>query len=278
MKKNLFLLFLYVITIRSYGFGGYTTVTLKVGESYSLSASNFNTSQTHLISGDAIMVSYNSSSPSNYKVYAVKPGTASFSYYDKCVLFNVVDVIPNKINLVVGEQLTLSPNIGSGVNLAWSSNNPSVATITSGGVVTGVAAGQATITCTNTDGTSFSCFVTISNLFANSVTLNSHSYQLNVNDNFLLEPMVLPSNTTNKQVKWISTNENIAQVDDEGNVTAIASGYCSIFCIVDDGSRKYDKCLIHVQDTAASRADVNGDGRVSVTDAFSVIDVILNNQ
>lgn len=99
---------------------------------------------------------------------------------------------------------------------------------------------------------------------------------MNVNDNIVLEPMLLPSNTTNKQVKWMTTNENTAQVDDEGNVIAIAPGYCSVFCIADDGSRKYDKCLIHVTGTTTSRGDVNGDGEVTVTDAEAVIDMILS--
>lgn len=265
------MLLLCAIAYRSYGFGDYTTVTLKVGESYSLYASNFNTAQTHLISGEAIVVSYTSNSPSSFKIYAVKSGIAFFSYYDKCVLFNVVDVIPNRKDIIIGEEFKFSPNIDSGVKLTWSSNNPSVATITSDGVVTGVSSGVASISCINTDGIAFSCLVSVGTQLVSSISLNYHSFQLNMNENLQLEPTLLPNNATNTQVKWLSTNENIAQVDDEGNVTAIAPGYCSIYAMADDGSGKYDKCLINVKGTTALKGDINGDGHVNLSDASWIV-------
>lgn len=273
MKKILFVSLLSIIAIRSFGFGDYSTVTLKVGESYSLTAANFNTSQTHLISGDAIIVSYISSSPSSYKIYAVRPGTASFSYYDKCVLFNVADVIPNNVVLLVGQNYTFSPNIGAGVKLTWSSSNTSIATVTSSGVVTGLKQGQVSITCKDANGTPFSCLVSIGIQLASSVTLNYHTYNLTIGDSFKLQTTILPSNVTSSNVKWLSSNENIAQVDDSGNVTAIAPGYCSIFAIADDGSAKFDHCLITVPGTR-SRGDVNNDGDVDVNDVTSIVKII----
>ena len=84
----------------------------------------------------------------------------------------------------------------------------------------------------------------------------------------------LPANASSKSVKWMTTNENIAQVDDGGNVTAIAPGYCSIFCLADDGSRKFDKCLVHVLGTAVLRGDVNGDSNVDIGDVTAVINII----
>lgn len=47
---------------------------------------------------------------------------------------------------------TISPDNASIKDLAWSSNNPSVATVDSNGVVTAVSAGKATITAEATDG------------------------------------------------------------------------------------------------------------------------------
>ena len=255
----------------SYGWGSYTAVTLRVGESYGLSAGNFNTALTHMVSGDAIVVSYTSSGPQSCKIFAVKPGTAFFSYYDKCILFNVVDVIPKNKYITVGEQFKFSPNISSGGTLSWSSNNPSVATVTSDGSVKGVTPGEASITCTNSDGTVFSCLVSVSIQYVSSISLNYHSSQLNINDNLQLTPTLLPNNATITQVKWLSSNENIAQVDDEGNVTAFTPGFCSIYAIADDGSGKYDKCLIHVQGAETQKGDVNGDGAVNLSDASWIV-------
>ena len=86
---------------------------------------------------------------------------------------------------------------------------------------------------------------------------------------------VAPENATNKTVKWLSSNENIAQVDDEGNVVAVAPGYCTIYAKADDGSSKFGKCLVRVLGPEVVRGDMNGDGKVTVTDAVQVIDIVL---
>ncbi len=53
--------------------------------------------------------------------------------------------IPNSGNLCVGSTLNLSPSSGG----IWTSNNTSIATVTNGGVVTGIGAGTTNLTFTN---------------------------------------------------------------------------------------------------------------------------------
>ena len=266
----------------SYGFGNYTTVTLKAGQSYSLSASNFNTSHTHMVSGEAVVVSYNSSGPYDFTVYAVKSGTAFFSYYDKCILFQVVDVIPCDVNMKAGGSYTYSPVVYSSNSnyktFTWTSNNTAVATVDSKGKVNAVAPGTATITCTANGGIKFKSVVTVSNQLTQQVKLNIKSKSLNVGETVQLTATISPSNTTNKAVKWLSSNENIAQVDDSGKITAIGAGYCSIYVKADDGSGKFDKCLVHVNGPAAARGDINGDGAVNLSDAKMVVDIFVGNE
>ncbi len=261
-----------------------TFVTLKVGETYS---SRWGSSAgSELIGGNAIAVDMKLGP--NADILGVQPGYSIYGYYDnngahKALVFNVLDVIPSEINLVVGGNYVYSPvavsnskNNYAYKTFTWTSNNTSVATVDASGKVNAVAPGKATITCTANCGNSFSSVVCVTAQQTQQVKLNTSKQDLEVGNTVSLTAIISPDNTTKKAVKWLSTNENIAQVDNEGNVTAIAPGYCSIFCIADDGSKKYDKCLVHVQGESASRADVNGDGNVSVTDAFSVIDVILN--
>ena len=67
---------------------------------------------------------------------------------------NTITVTPSTSSIAVGGNVTLTANVDSGSSsVTWSSNNNSIATV-SNGVVTGVAAGSATITATSTINTS----------------------------------------------------------------------------------------------------------------------------
>lgn len=77
-----------------------------------------------------------------------------------------VSVIPASVTIKEGNVSTLAaavaPANAINKNITWSSNNSGVATVTSGGVVTGAAAGSATITATTEEGGyTDSCQVTV---------------------------------------------------------------------------------------------------------------------
>lgn len=285
MKKAFLLLFLSFCFMCSYAI---SRRTLKVGESTSLSVNNWNhETYDFLVSGNAIAVEYLSLSSSSItvRVHGISPGYGFFSGPSKNsgYIFHVVDVtdikMPDNLSLSMGDSYTYTPIITDAeaeTTLTWTSSNTSVATVDADGVVSTVGTGQTVITCKASNGVSALSVITVSPVLVSNVSLGEHEYQMNVGDIFQPTATVLPANASSTNVKWMSTNENIAQVDDDGKVTAIAPGYCSIYCIADDSNRKYDKCLVYVKGTAASRADVNNDGHVTVTDALSVIDVILN--
>ena len=45
-----------------------------------------------------------------------------------------------------------------------------------------------------------------------------------------LAATVLPENATNKTVSWVSTDETIVTVDENGLVTALGKGTAAIYC------------------------------------------------
>lgn len=286
MQKQLLLLFFSFLFIRSFAI---SHRTLALGETCTISCSSRSPENfDYMISGNAIAVELSNvtSSTVTVRITAIAPGYGSFSFDAKSAgyIFHVVDVtniiIPDNLSFYKGENYTYNPIIldaEATPALTWTSSNNSVATVSSAGVVSTIGTGQTVITCKAPNGVSALSVITVNPVLVSSVNLNKHEYQMNVGEYIQPTVSVLPANATSTNVKWMTTNENIAQVDDNGKITAIAPGYCSVFCIADDSSRKFDKCLIHVQGAVASRADVNGDGQVSVTDAFTVIDVILNN-
>ncbi|GAP71556.1 bacterial Ig-like domain [Candidatus Symbiothrix dinenymphae] len=144
--------------------------------------------------------------------------------------------------LVIGGQETLTPNIApnnaTNQNVTWSSSNGAVATV-SNGVVTAKAAGTATITVTTADGNkTATCTVTVSatSVAVTGVTLNKSTTTLVVGGMETLTPNIAPSNATNQNVTWGSSNTGVAEVDGTGKVTAKATGTATITVTTADGS------------------------------------------
>lgn len=71
--------------------------------------------------------------------------------------------------------------------------------------------------------------------------------ELNVGQTQKLNYKMDPINATNPNLEWKSSNENVAKVDNNGNVTAISSGE-AIITLTSLSSNKSDACRINVID------------------------------
>ena len=69
-----------------------------------------------------------------------------------------------------------------------------------------------------------------------SISLSPRSLLLIQGDSETLIPTILPSNAGNKNLAWSSSNTSVATVDQDGKVTAVGSGSCTITCTAMDGS------------------------------------------
>jgi len=90
------------------------------------------------------------------------------------------------------------------------------------------------------------------------ITLNKTSAKMTIGDTLALTATVSPSNATNKNVTWSSSNSNIASVSSTGVVTAKAVGTTTITAKTVDGN-KTATCTVTVK-----------------TDEISVTNVTLN--
>ena len=68
-----------------------------------------------------------------------------------------------------------------------------------------------------------------------SVRLNKDQATVEGGKTLQLRASILPQNATNKKLYWISSNESIATVDDNGLVTGVSSGEVTIKAVADDG-------------------------------------------
>ncbi len=154
---------------------------------------------------------------------------------------------------------SISPSNATNKNIRWKSTNPSVAKVENG-VVTAVAPGQADIIVTTEDGGfTASCHVTVQTqtVAVTGVSLDKTELTLSVGDQYALHATVNPSNATNQNVKWKSTNTAAATVEN-GFVKAIAPGQASIIVVTEDGSFTAS-CLVTVQAINGGHEGTGGD-------------------
>jgi len=159
-------------------------------------------------------------------------------------------------SIVVGASETLtatvSPSNATNKAVTWSSSNTNIATV-SNGVVSGVAAGTATITATTTDGGfTAQCNVTVTAaptdpVLVTGITLNKSSETIKVGNTLTITATVSPNNATNQTLNWTSSNTSIATVSN-GVVTGVAAGTATITASSTDGSNKSATCQVTVEE------------------------------
>lgn len=120
----------------------------------------------------------------------------------------------------------------------WSSDDETVATV-AGGVVTGVAAGTATIKAELADGTYATAEVTVvRNDEIKSITLDKRNITLytgDENNTYTLVATIEGGSQASKAVTWTSANPAVATVDENGKVTAVAEGSTKVTATAADG-------------------------------------------
>ena len=130
---------------------------------------------------------------------------------------------------------TITPADADNQSITWTSSDETIARVNNKGGVTGVRGGEAIITATSVDsGKTAQCKVIVRQS-PESITLSAESKTIGTNTSFKLTATVLPENTYNKEVTFTSSDEAIAKVDKDGNITGIKAGECLIKATASDG-------------------------------------------
>ena len=81
-----------------------------------------------------------------------------------------------------------------------------------------------------------------------SISLNTNEIKAMIDEVFTLEASILPKNATNKDIIWQSTDESVAKVDLNGNVSFVGFGNGYITATTVDGNKRAS-CYFYVTDT-----------------------------
>lgn len=83
------------------------------------------------------------------------------------------------------------------------------------------------------------------------ITLDKTEASIDVTNTLQLQAKVLPENATIQTVKWYSSDDKVAVVNESGLVTPKKAGTVDITVISDDGASKNAKCTLQITDKAA---------------------------
>ncbi|MCQ2607601.1 MAG: Ig-like domain-containing protein [Bacteroidales bacterium] len=170
-----------------------------------------------------------------------------------------ITVSATSVNLNIDEKktitTTLSPENVTDTDLTWSSNNTTVA-IVENGVIQAVGTGSTKVIVTTGNGLRKEIIVTVNALEATSITLNTDEVTLLQNEQQNLIATVLPEKTTNKMVRWTSSDRTVATVDALGKITAVGIGEAVITAATVNGLKATCKVVVTLNVVAATSVEI----------------------
>lgn len=199
----------------------------------------------------------------NGKIWGVNVGTANITAYcgDKSANCRVTVSIPlvesvsfdkSSLDLLAGQEesltATILPENASSWIIEWWSDNSEIATVSNKsltGTVRGIKAGETNINAIAIAVDNYgnplqdwdekivaTCKVKVTEIPAESITLNQTSLSMKPGDTFQLTAAVYPDNVTNRTITWTSSNPSKISVSQNGLVTANDTGAAtiSVYC------------------------------------------------
>jgi uncharacterized protein YjdB len=203
---------------------------------------------------------------------------------DSCIVTVVqpvdgVTMEKHSLTLNAGDSEQLYANVlpvnADNKKLIWSTSDSEIAEVDADGNVTAKKCGVAFIKATSEDNplAADSCKVTVLQPVT-GITLNYNTVELHkIGETIQLIATVLPEDASNKEVRWLSSNQSVCMVAN-GTVVAVGYGTSVIIATTVDGSYMAT-CTVNVVEAADLPGDVNHDGEVNIADINTVIDIIL---
>lgn len=151
-----------------------------------------------------------------------------------------ISISRTSLNMYKNKTYTLSaavaPEDASFKGIKWTSSAPDIVKVDSNGKLTALKAGSATITAASTDNPMVkkTCKV---NVLVNTtgVKLNKTSATVYTDNTLTLKATLSPSDATNKNVTWTSSDTKVAKVSSSGVVTGVKKGTAVITCTTKNG-------------------------------------------
>ncbi len=123
---------------------------------------------------------------------------------------------------------TVSPGKASDKTVLWKSSDESVAVVDENGLVTAVGRGKATITARSVNGKKAKCSLTVKNIKPTGIKMDELFVTMNPGGEYRITAKIKPAGASDTGIIYKSSDADVAEVDENGLVTAIAPGRATI--------------------------------------------------
>ena len=172
------------------------------------------------------------------------------------VFVNAIHLGEDSLTMYMGETCYISASVyplnATNKSLAWLTDSSECVTVQNG-VITAHAPGNTKIYAYSTDGSGACacCSVrVIPAVYVTGIVLTESAIAMHRGESRSLMASVHPSYASHKKIAWSSSNPRIASVNDNGVITAKASGTVYILASATDGSGEQACCYVAVMQTA----------------------------
>ena len=145
----------------------------------------------------------------------------------------------DKTTINKGERIKIKANISPedavDKTLKYSSDNTSVATVSSDGYIQGISSGSAKITAKASNGVTGTINIKVYSPVTDIIT-STDNIVLQIGETYKINATVFPDDADNKNILYNTENSGIAKVDEQGIVTGETEGETSINAVSEEGT------------------------------------------
>ena len=160
-----------------------------------------------------------------------------------------IDIQPSELTIPTGstKQITTILHPASAESsISWQSSNPTIASISSNGLITALKPGVTSISATTSNGKTATATVTVISSIS-SLSLDPIAKEMPIGSEFRLRPIILPSDASMEYVSISSSDPSVATVTADISdfiVKIIGQGECILTAYTTDGSNLSTTCKV----------------------------------
>lgn len=138
-----------------------------------------------------------------------------------------IEISEENLSLLLGSTYVITasvtPSNATHPELQWSSSDDAIVTVSSDGTLTAISCGNAVVTATSTNGINKDIEITVDEIKAESISIIGNTV-ISLDEEAILEAVILPDDTTVKDVVWSVDNSDVVEISADGHITALAIG------------------------------------------------------
>lgn len=162
-----------------------------------------------------------------------------------------------------------TPSKTTVTGVTWRSSNNKIARISASGTLKALKIGRVTVTVKTSNGKTSKRIINIRERKAKSIKLKSSPSKIGVGESKKLKASISPRKTTNKTIRWSSSNSKIIKVDKNGKIKALAKGSAIITAKTSNGKKVRKRIEVYATTVESIRIQ-KFSSRYFVGDTFNI--------